>query len=221
MKAIRNKWTVPLASAAVAAVVVTTVWFQTRPEATEPEEVAFVVRHTDFVDITSDLDSLTASADTVVMGTVDEVAQTGVDSGKEGRSRPMAYTLYKLGVEEALKGDVSGSIYVYQTDPAVFPDQPLTNLTVGDLVVLYLSRVETYAPVSEVTSTVYVPIALDNGVFDVVLPDGAVGVVNEDTVVRPRGVGPAMFAEGTEFTAAQVRQAIEAEGPTGPVGDTQ
>ena len=218
MKTIRNKWTVPLASAAVAAFAVAAVWFTLRTPGLEEEVIE--VRTTDFVDITSDLDSLTASADTVVMGTVDEVAQTGVDSGKEGRSRPMAYTLYKLGVEEALKGDVSGSIYVYQTDPAVFPDQPLTNLTVGDLVVLYLSRVETYAPVSEVTSIVYVPIALDNGVFDVV-DDGAVGVVNEDTVVRPRGIGPSMFAEGTEFTAAQVRQAIESEGPTGPVGDTQ
>ena len=220
MKTLRNKWTVPLASAFVAALVVSAAWFQFRPEAPEPEEVAFTVRHTDFVDIASDLDALTDLADTIVMGTVGEVTWSGIDRG-DGTERRLEFpaTLYKVNVQEALKGQVDDSIYVYRTDPEFFPDQPLTKLKLEELVVLYLNRMEALPPADAYTEVVYVPIALDNGVFDV-LADGAVGVVSEDTVVRPRGIAPDMFAEGTEFTAAQIRQAIDPEGETGPVGNT-
>ena len=200
------KWALPIGSAAVAALIVTAVWFNLRGPATEPETTV-LVREVDFVDITSDLDSLTRSADVVVMGTVEEIVQSGHDRGKEGTGRPMAYTLYKLSVQEELKGDVASDIYVYQTNPGVFPEEAVTRWTEGDLLVLYLESVKAYLPIAEVSPIVYVPLALDNGVFDV-LADGAVGVVSEETVIRPRGISQAMFAEGTTFTAGQIREAI-------------
>ena len=197
MKTLRDKWTVPLASAIVAAVVVTGVWFQLRPDAPAPEEVSFTVRHTDFIGITSDLEALTDTADTVVMGTVAEVTWSGTDRAV-GRRLEFPATLYKVDVQEALKGEVGSSIYVYRTDPEFFPDQPLSKLKVGDVVVLYLQRMDALSPADTYTETVYVPIALDNGVFDVAVSAGggvgAVGVVDDNTRITPRGISGDMFA---------------------------
>ena len=57
-------------------------------------------------------------------------------------------------------------------------------------------------------------LSLTNGVFDVEVVDG-------DTILRPRGIHPDMFAEGTTFTMAEVRDAIGPDDEAGPVGSTQ
>ena len=134
----------------------------------------------------------------------------------------MAYTLYKFDVAETLKGDVDDSIYIYRYDPGEFSSMPLTTFAVDDVLALYL-RVGTteYAPTITITDTVYSPITLDNGVFDVDVT-GAVGQVDDSVVVRPRGIDVDMFAAGTTFTAAEIRAAIEPDSDeVGPVGSTQ
>ena len=46
-------------------------------------------------------------------------------------------------------------------------------------------------------------------------------VVNDGVVIWPRGIREDMFAKGTTFTAAEIRQAIEpASDEVGPVGST-
>ena len=97
--------------------------------------MSFIVRHTDFADITSDLEALSDSADTVVMGTVAEVTWSGIDR-EEGRTLEFPATLYRVDVQETLKGDAGSSIYVYRTDPEFFPDQPLSKLKVGEVAAL-------------------------------------------------------------------------------------
>ena len=205
MKTLQNRFAVPLASAIVAVAVVTAVWFQTRPAAPELEVITFEVRHTDFAEITGDLNVLSESADAVVMGRVTEVTWSGIDRADD-RSVEVPATLYKVDVQEAMKGQVGSSIYVYRTDPEFFPDQPLTKLTVGELVVLYLNRHATQSPIESYSNFVYVPLALDNGVFDVAV--GAGGIVNDQTSIVPRGVSGDMFAPGTAFTTAEIRAAI-------------
>ena len=98
---------------------------------------------------------------------------------------------------------------------------PTTKLNVGETVALYLHQnPASLAPTITVTDTVYVPVSLDNGVFDVEAT-GAVGRVDDDVVIRPRAIREDMFAEGTTFTAAEIRQAIEPDSDeVGPVGST-
>ena len=217
-----KKWLFPILSAVVASVAIVAIWVNIEPE--EPVEM-IEVRHADFGFITSSIKELTARADTIVIGTVSEVAATGMDRGADNTGLPMAYTLYKFDVTETLKGDVADSIYIFRTDPGVFSDMPTTRLNVGETVALYLhQRPTTYAPTITITITItdtaYVPITLDNGVFDVET-NGAVGVVNDDTILRPRGISEEMFAEGATFTAAEIRKAIEpASDEVGPVGST-
>ena len=221
MKAFMSKhsrWTLPGASVLVASLVVMGVWFQFYNS--EPQNV-HVVREASFIDIFSELEPLTAKADVVVIGTVTKIAESGLDRGRDGDGHPIPYTIYEFEVQERVKGAPDSTIYVYRTDPSYLPNEPLTKLNVGETLALYLrSRSASLAPTVTVADTLYVPIALDNGVFDVLTSDGAVGIVNEETVVRPRGIRGDMFAEGTEFTAAQIRQAIVPEGDTGPVGET-
>ena len=217
----KAKWVLPIVSALVASVAVVAVVisldFPSKGSAVEIVQV----NTAHFSEITGSLEQLTEYADVVVIGNVTEVVQSGIDRGRDGDGSGIPMTLYKVEVLETLKGEVDATIYVYRTDPGYF-DDPVTKLGVGEKVVLYVEEVSaTYAPNVTVTDTIYVPIALDNGVFDVVTADGAVGVVSEDTVVRPRGISPAMFAEGTEFTAAQIRAAIEPDsGEEGPTGTT-
>ena len=133
----------------------------------------------------------------------------------------MAYTIYKLDVAETLKGEVDDSIYVFRYDPGEFPDMPLTTFALDDTLALYLREGATeYAPFITITDTMYSSITLDNGVFDVDVT-GAVGQVDDDVVIRPRAIREDMFAEGTTFTAAEIRSAIEpASDEVGPVGST-
>ena len=186
----------------------------------EPEET--LVREAHFSFIASSIEELTAEADAVVVGTVSEVAATGIDRGHDGTGSSMAYTLYKFDVAETLKGEVDDSIYIFRYAPDEFPSIPLTTFAVDDVLALYL-RVGTteYAPTITITDTVYSPITLDNGVFDVDVT-GAVGVVGDDVVIRPRGIGDDMFAAGTTFTAAEIRNAVKPDSDEeGPVGNTQ
>ncbi len=182
------------------------------------------------------LEVLSESADAVILGEVKGAVHTGISFGTDGTDGTggirVPYTLYEVEVHETFKGDASGAIYVARTDPSFLgeapgvADYPLTTLGVGEAVILYLYRV---SPVLEptmpsgLTDTIYYPLGFDNGVFDVSAngPVGAVGRVNDSTEVIPRGIDSAMFAEGSVFTAADIRQAIEPEsGEEGPVGST-
>ena len=216
-----KKWLLPILSAAVASVAVVVIWNNIEPEEPSGETV---VQSAHFSFIASSIEELTAEADAVVIGTVSEVAATGVDRGGDSTGLPMGYTLYKLDVSETLKGDVDDSIYIFRYDPGEFPDMPLTTLAVDDTLALYLAKGTTeYAPTITITDTIYAPLTLDNGVFDVEATGavGAVGRVNDDVVIRPRAIREDMFAAGTTFTAAEIRQAIEPDSDeVGPVGST-
>ena len=166
----------------------------------------------------STLEDLTEDSDAVILGTVREIAQTGISRGKEGDGTAIPYSLYEVEVVEAFKGEVSETIYVSRTDPSFLEDTvsfhgvPLTKLQRDETVVLYLHRMSAdIEPTITLTDTIYVPLSFDNGVFDVTAtgPVGAVGMVNDDTEVRPRGISHSMFAEGSVFKAADIRQAIE------------
>lgn len=87
---------------------------------------------------------------------------------------------------------------------------------------LYLYKnPDSLAPtITSIADAAYVPIALDNGVFDVETT-GVVGRVNDDLIILPRGISEIMFSQGTTFTAAEIRQAIEPDSDeVGPVGNT-
>ena len=213
------KWSYPIITAVVVAVAVVVIWTNTDRGGTVGETV---VRELDFPHMTSSIEQLSEFADVVVIGTVAEVVATGTDRGQNNEGPPIAYTLYKLDVWEALKGDVPDSIYVFRIDPSEFPNDPLTELAVDETVALYLyENPASLAPtITSITDTAYVPIALDNGVFDVETT-GAVGRVNDDAIIRPRGISEIMFTEGTTFTAAAIREAIQpVSGQDGPVGNT-
>ncbi len=179
------------------------------------------------------LESLSGSADAVIMGEVKGAVHSAITFGSDGTGGiGVPYTIYEVEVRETFKGDASGTIYVDRTDPSFLGDAPgvaeypLTTLGVGETVILYLRRV---SPVDDptmpsgLTDTIYFPLNFDNGVFDVSVagPVGAVGRVNDSTEVTPRGIHPSMFAEGTVFTVADIRQAIEPDSDeAGPVGNT-
>ena len=195
---------------------------------TQESEMTYVV--TLSMDVYPTLDGLSGAADIVVLGTVSRLVESGNTRGMEQDGGTYPYNLYEFEIVESFKGDVGGTIYVVRTDPSLFggapgmAEYPLTTLSAGDTVVLYLDSMSAkIVPETGLTGTLYGPVSFDNGVFDVTVtgPIGAVGTVNDDTKVHPRGVSPSMFAKGTVFTAADIRQAIEPDsGEEGPVGST-
>ena len=230
-----KKWLFPILSAAVASVAVVAIWLNVESEdqggqkavspkvtyvslatgepsgetvikapkityvssATEEPSGETVIRHIDYVDITSSIETLSNNVDVIVIGTVSDV----VHSDSRGAT-------YRFDVEEALKGEVADSIHVVRTAPPWSSDipPPYTKLNVDERLALYMDRTST---------TRYRPLVFDNGVFDVEVVDG-------DIILRPRGIHPDMFAEGTTFTMAEIRAAIEPDSDeTGPVGSTQ
>ena len=213
-----KKWLFPILSAVVASVAVVAIWLNIEPKEPSGE---ILIQDAHFSFIASSIEELTAEADVIVRGTVSEVTANGTDKGEDSTGLGFAFTLYKFDVSETLKGEVDDSIYIYRPNPGEFSDMPLTTFAVDDALVLYLREGEsTYPPVSNYTDKAYGTVTLDNGVFDVDVT-GAVGVVDDDVVVRPRGISDIMFAEGTTFTAAEIRQAIEPDSDeVGPVGST-
>ena len=185
----------------------------------EPEQI--LVREAHFTFIASSIEELTAEADAIMTGTVSEVTASIEDRGSDNTGTSIAYTLYKFDVSETLKGEVDDSIYIYRPAPAEFSDMPLTTLAVDEALLLYLHEgTLVYPPISNYTDKIYTTITLDNGLFELDVT-GAVGVVDDNVVVRPRGISDIMFAEGTTFTAADIRDAIEPDSDeVGPVGGT-
>lgn len=211
------EWLLPLLSALVASAVVAAVWIGALTPGSDPQPTK-VIRSV-FIPAYSSLDELSIHADAVVVGTVENVAAKWTDRGAGGDGIPRPYILYQLDVQEALKGETDDSIYILRIEPVYFTGDghsalsgvPLTELRVGQTVALYLEEVivET-PPVITITDRFYVPLSLDNGVFDVSHgSSGAVARVNDGTVVRPRGIRKDMFAEGSEFRLSEVKQAIE------------
>ena len=230
----KYQWMLPLGSMVVASIIAVGAWFvvgamksETAVQETHQTATSLILN------LYPTLGDLSESADTVILGEVKGTVHTGVSFGTDGTGGiGVPYTLYQVEVHETFKGDASGTIYVMRTDPGFLGEAPgmgeypLTTLTVGADVVLYL-----YGPNIDLEPTIpsglvdafYTPLGFDNGVFDVSVDGavGAVGRVNDATEVTPRGIHPSMFAEGMVFTAADVRLAIEPEpGEDGPVGST-
>ncbi len=162
----------------------------------EPSGETVIISH-QYVDITSSIETLSKNVDVIVIGTVSDV----VRSNSRGAT-------YRFDVEETLKGEVEDSIHVVRSAPPWSSDipPPYTKLNVGERLALYMDRT---------SATTYRPLVFDNGVFDVEVVDG-------DTILRPRGIHPDMFAEGATFTMAEIRNAIEPDSDEeGPVGGTQ
>ena len=227
IKTLDKRWLLPLGSMIAASAIGVASWFAVAALRSGTNDQEMTVRSLS-MNRYSTLEDLSESADVVVLGTVRSIAATGIGRGSEGEGNPMPYTIYELEVQETFKGGVSGTIYVGRTDPSyfedslVFDDAPLTKLNTGEKVVLYLRKlnadVEPTIPI-EGLDYVYVPLSLDNGVFDV---SGAVGVVGETAEVRPRGIGSSMFAEGSVFTTADIRGILEPDSDEeGPVGNTE
>ena len=208
-----KKWLFAILSAVVASVAVVAVWLNVQSKdqggqtakgpritfvasATKEPAEEKVIRHIDYVDITSSIEYLSNKVDVIVIGTVRDVAHTG----RGGAT-------YRFDVEETLKGEVADCIHVVRTAPPWSTDipPPYSELNVGERLALYMESTST---------TRYRPLVFDNGVFDVEEVDG-------DTILRPRGIHPDMFAEGTTFTIAEIRNAIEPDSDEeGPVGNT-
>ena len=210
----RNKWLLPLASALVASAVVAAVWIGV--VAMRADAQPTIVIRSVFVPAYSSLEELSTYADAVVVGTVQRSVAKWIDRGADGDGIPRPYILYQLDVEETLKGETDDSIYILRIEPVYFAGDghsvgsgdPLTELRVGQTVALYLEEVMAEAPpIITITDRFYVPLSFDNGVFDI--STGEVGRVNDDTVVRPRGIRKDMFTEGSEFRLSEVEQAIE------------
>ena len=84
-------------------------------------------------------------------------------------------------------------------------------------------RASDFTPTITVTDIFYMTLAFDNAVLDISSSGnvGAVGRVNDDVVVVPRGTGPSMFPHGTTFTMSEIREAITVDtDEIGPVGNT-
>ena len=223
-----RNWLVPLISAAFGAVTVTIVWFAWAILTDDPlPSRSVTIGSPLLMNYYSSVDDMSADADVVVVGTVLEVAQTGLDRGRDSSLiTPIPYTIYRVGVVEVLQGEIGGSrdIYVIRNNPEDFPGAPLTRLNNGETSVMYLGerRASESTPTITVTEIFYVPLAFDNALFDISssLSVGSTGRVNDNVVVVPRGTGPGMFPHGTTFTMAEIRKAVSVDtDEVGPVGN--
>lgn len=228
-----KRWVLPLGTMIVVSAIVVASWFGVvalRPETGVQTDVQKVVVNSYLYEAHSTLEGLSGAADAIVRGTVKKVAATGL-SGVGEPGTPEPWVIYEFEVYETFKGDVSGTIYVgrdvlsaLEGSPSLH-GAPLTELLPGEHVVLYLHENDATKDASiTLTDTVYVPIGFDNGVFDVsgTGPIGPVGIVDDSAEVLPRGIRYNMFAEGSAFTAADVRAAIEPDsGEDGPVGSVE
>lgn len=113
--------------------------------------------------------ALTSAATIVVRGTVGTLRETEVDDGGDssGTGFPMAY--FNFSVAELLAGPPTESnIVVAWLDKSV-DTSDLSALTTGDQVILFAEYVTSAsAPGMYSESAVYVPLAGDNGVLDVI-----------------------------------------------------
>ena len=225
-----RKWLLPVGSVLVAAIIVVAAWYGVGALRADSDVETISVVSFSMAALYSTLEDLTEDADAVILGTVREIAQTGISRGKEGNGTANPHSLYEIEVLESFKGDASGAIYVSRTDPSFLEntvsirDVPLTKPQAGETVVLYLHRMSAdIEPTITMTDTTYVLLSFDNGVFDVsgAGPVGPVGRVNDAAEILPRSIHNEMFTAGSLFTAADIRQAIEPDsGADGPVGNT-
>lgn len=226
-----NRWSTPIGAALAASAITVIVWFGwTSLIRNDPNEqiIATVkVGSALLMDFYPTIDELSGEADIIIVGTVGEIAQKGLDRGRDGTGGPIPYVVYSVAVQEAFKGDPSDQIYVFRRTADTFPGQVLTELEKGENVLLYLlERSSVYAPTVTVSDVLYIPISFDNGVFDISASGaaGPVGIVDDNAIASPRGIGHNMFAAGTTFKLSEVRAAIEsgtdgAIGPSGNVND--
>ena len=185
-------------------------------QAVDAAEAPILYSLVDFETYSSIVD-LSGVADLVIVGTVDRVAGHDLDYGtsdpeEKQNHRPTPVVYYEVSVAEALKGSADGSsIIVVRPDAAEVYNEDSTPLNPGHSVVLFLKK-RTYTPgiTTYKDSVIYVPVSMDNGVFDVAdnAPEGFDGRIPGNTVVTPRGQKAVMFGEGATYTMAEVRQAI-------------
>ena len=124
---IRNnyiKWLLPVGSVLAAAIIVVAAWHGVGAlrAAPNPDVEKITVVSFSMGALYSTLEDLTEDSDAVILGTVREIAQTGISRGKEGDGTAIPYSLYEVEVVEAFKGEVSETIYVSRTDPSFLED---------------------------------------------------------------------------------------------------
>ena len=185
-------------------------------QAIDAAEAPILYSLVDFETYSSIVD-LSGVADLVIVGTVDRVAGRDLDYGTSDPEEKQYHTgipvvYYEVSVDETLKGSAdASSIIVVRTDGDRVYNDDSTPLNPGHSVVLFLKK-RTYTPgiTTYKNSVIYVPVSMDNGVFDVAdnAPEGFDGRIPGNTVVTPRGQKAVMFGEGATFTMAEVRQAI-------------
>lgn len=224
----RSRWLVPLSSAVMGAMVVMVAWL-TWTFLTDDSLPSRSVNIGSplLMDYYSSVDEMSADADVVVVGTVTGVAQTGLDKGHDNSLiTPVPYTIYRVNVLEVLQGEIGNAtdIYVLRNNPEDFPGSPLTRLNVDETSVFYLGErsASDFTSTITVTEVFYVPLSFDNALLDISTSTdvGAVGRVDDNVVVVPRGTGPGMFPHGTTFTMAEIREALDIESDEiGPVGN--
>ncbi len=205
-------WLLPLGIVVIVSATISGVWFSIGPG--KSDTASLDTRASAFVSVRySTLEELSTDADVVVIGTVNGIAEKGVDRGAEGDGLGIPYTIYEVEVEEVLKGEVEDTIYVHRYRPGFFVSEMVTKLTKGETVALYL-RQDTNRLAPTITyDTFYAPLTFDNSVFDV-STSGAVGPVrrvDDEAVVTPRGVSPSMFSSESTFKVSDLREAIEPE----------
>ena len=203
----RNKWLLPLASAVLASLSVAVIWMGWASLKPDPN-IRYGKLHVS-MPVYSSIADLAPQADAIVVGTVNDVAAKGVSRGAEGDGIPVPFTLYEFEVTETLKGQAKGLIYVFRSDPDVFPGESLTKLREGQSLTLFLGErlTDTYPAVTISADRFYVPLSFDNGVFDI--SPGAVSRADDNAVIVPRGTGIGMFADGSQFRLSAVKQATE------------
>ena len=209
-----SKLLIPIGGAALASLTVVVIWVAwTMLTADSPTSRTVTVGSALMMKYYSSVDEMSDDADVVVVGTVNGVAETGMDRGRDGSFiTPIPYTLYSVKVLEVLKGDVGSTIYVFRNNPEDFHGAPLTRLMKNETVVMYLYEhdSENTPTITTATDFIYVPLAFDNAILDISLPNflGATGRINDNTIVTPRGKGSGKFAAGTTFQFSELREAV-------------
>ena len=188
-------WAFPIGAAVLASMLVLVAWFgiSGRWQDSQPK----MATDSEFIPMYGSVEELSAASEVVVLGTVTRLAGKEVDYGTSGEDKGIPLTFHEVDVHEALKGETGGTIVVVTEDTENSDVRNLTPLRVGETVILFLVD---RTPEDNLTVTsfnhFYLPIALDNSVFD------AVG----EGAFRPRT--PELFAEET-FDLADIRHATD------------
>ncbi len=188
----------PVAGAIAAACLVLAGWFM---RASLP-----FVQHVSSISVRpyEGIADLTSASDLVVRGTVNGIAGRQIDYGTQdpekiakGGGSPVIF--YEVSVSETLHGESDSTIVVAGTDFGLIriAGDKETPLLRGQEVLLFLTKhTNTEKPGITLYDVFYVPVGMDNGVFD----------VGQDGTVAPR---LPEFFPNDKYTLSKVRIQVE------------